>query len=229
MIIGKIKKVLKNFPVVYFNLIQINNFISRIRNIRGKNNYVQKKGILQNVQLDVRGDCNTIIIEEDAKVLNFKIYIRGNNHILRIGKGCIIKGGSVWFEDNDCEISIGEFTTIEAAHLAITEPGSKILIGKDCMFSYGIYFRTGDSHSIIDIVTGNRINFAKDIIVKDHVWIGADVKILKGVTVHKQSVIGTGSIVVSDVPENSIVAGIPAKIVKTQINWLRERIYLGNS
>lgn len=79
--------------------------------------------------------------------LNF--YIRGNNHKLKIDKNCHIKGGSVWIEDYLCQLEIGQNTTIESAHFAITEPFKSIIIGEDCMFSSKIEFRTGDSHSVM--------------------------------------------------------------------------------
>lgn len=47
------------------------------------------------------------------------------------------------------------------------------------MLSTGITIRTVDSHSIIDENTGQRINFGEDVVISDHVWIGADAKIKK--------------------------------------------------
>jgi acetyltransferase-like isoleucine patch superfamily enzyme len=153
------------------------------------------------------------------------IYIRGNNHKLKIGENCQYKGGTIWFEDNYCEIEIGQKTTIESAHLAVTEPNKKITIGEDCMFSYAIEFRTGDSHSIIDNETKKRINLAQNIVVGNHVWIGAHSIILKGVNIGNNSIIGTNSLVTNSIPSNSIAAGIPAKIIKNNVDWDRARIY----
>ncbi|MCC8145046.1 MAG: acyltransferase, partial [Bacteroidales bacterium] len=148
----------------------------------------------------------------------------GNNHKVNIGNSCKYKGGSIWIEDEYCELVIGQKTTIESAHLALTEPHRKIIIGEDCMLSMNIEFRTGDSHSILNNDTGERINFGKDIILGNHVWIGANCIILKGTTIGENSVIGTQSLVTKNIPNNSIAAGIPAKIVKNNINWSRERI-----
>lgn len=111
-----------------------------------------------------------------------------------------------------------------SAHLAVTEIGRKILIGNDCMFSREIKFITGDSHSIIDYETKERINFAKDIEVQDHVWIGTRSITLKGVKIGNNSIIGTNSIVTKDIPDHSIAAGIPSKVIKDNVDWLRERI-----
>jgi len=50
--------------------------------------------------------------------------------------------------------------------------------------------------------------------VKENAWIGADVTILGGVTVGKYSVVGAGSVVTKDVPEYTVVAGVPAEPIK---------------
>ena len=54
----------------------------------------------------------------------------------------------------------------------------------------------------------------KEIIIEDDVLIGANVIILKGVHIGARSIIGAGSVVTKDVPEDCIVAGNPAKVVK---------------
>ena len=48
--------------------------------------------------------------------------------------------------------------------------------------------------------------------------------ILKGVNIGQGSIVAAGSIVTKNVPENSLVSGVPAKISKEKVNWLRERI-----
>lgn len=55
-----------------------------------------------------------------------------------------------------------------------------IKIVKDRMFAYDIEVSTGDSHAITDVITKQRINFAKNIEIGDHVWVAAHVSILKG-------------------------------------------------
>ena len=51
------------------------------------------------------------------------------------------------------------------------------------------------------------------IIIKDNVVIGADTTILYGVTIESNSIVAAGSVVVKDVPEGTIVAGCPAKVI----------------
>jgi maltose O-acetyltransferase len=57
-------------------------------------------------------------------------------------------------------------------------------------------------------------------IIEDYVWIGARATILSNVHIHKGAVIGTCSVVTKDIPENAIVAGIPAKIIGYRKNTL---------
>ena len=50
--------------------------------------------------------------------------------------------------------------------------------------------------------------------IKQNVFLGDNVTVLKGVTIGENSVIGNGSIVTKDIPENTIAGGIPAKVIK---------------
>ena len=118
------------------------------------------------------------------------------------------------FSDNDsCSLVvgagtyIGEFNNIRAA-------GGNITIGKNCLVSQHVTM-VSSNHSIN---TGSLIKSQKwlsqDIEIGDDVWIGANTVILPGIKIGHGAVIGAGSIVTHDVPEYTIVAGNPAKIIK---------------
>jgi acetyltransferase-like isoleucine patch superfamily enzyme len=221
----RIKNMIKKTRLLHLVVIKFQRLWNRYKiPILGKNNVIINKGFLLNVKFDIVGDNNVIEIMQGSILSDMLIYMRGNNHSFKIGEKCYYKGGNVWFEDNHCEIEIGQNTTIESADLAVTEPYRKISIGNDCMFAYAIEFRTGDSHSIIDNETKERINPAKNVVVGNHVWIGAHSIILKGVNIGNNSVIGTNSLVTKSIPNNCIAGGIPSKILKTNVDWVRERI-----
>ena len=59
-----------------------------------------------------------------------------------------------------------------------------------------------------------RVIMTKTIHIKRNAWIGARVNILPGVTIGENAIVGTGSVVTHDVPDNCVVVGVPAKIVK---------------
>lgn len=217
--------VIKNNPLLLALASKVYYYINKNTKIVTGASFSFNGAFLKRVSIDVAGKNNKIVIEQYARISNVKIYMRGDNHTLFIGSKCRIAGGSFWFEDEGCSIRVGEGTTIESAHIAVTEPNRAITVGKDCMFSYDIDIRSGDSHSIVDLGSGKRINHAKDIAIGDHVWLGAHVTILKGVSIANNVVVGTGSIVVESVNEgHSIVAGAPGKIVKSNIDWRRERM-----
>lgn len=172
----------------------------------------------------IKGRNNVIHIEYGCILKNCDIKVFGSNNRIHLKEKCNLNQCEFWIEDDNGEITIGAGTTVGGkTHLACIE-GQKIIIGEDCMLSSDIMFRTGDSHSIVDL-QNNRINPSKSINIGNHVWIGNKVILTKGVVVSNCSIIGTGAVVTSQF-ENShiIIAGNPAKIVKSGINWNRVRL-----
>ena len=79
---------------------------------------------------------------------------------------------------------------------------------------------TGDHQykieSFIDSVKDDKKDEAydRDVIIKTDVWIGANVIVLKGVTIGESAIVAAGSVVTRDVPAFSIVGGVPARVIK---------------
>lgn len=183
-----------------------------------------KKSSIFNVRYDVMGKNNFLYISDGASLKDALIYIRGNNHKIVLGNCAHFRKGELWIEDEGGSIYIGEFSTVEDAHFAVTEPGRSIVVGKDCMISKSVEIRTGDSHSIIYIQSGERINNGGNVVLEDHVWLGAHTKVMKGVSIGMNSIIGTSAVVTKSIPPNTLATGIPAKPRKTGVTWLRQRI-----
>ena len=102
-----------------------------------------------------------------------------------------------------------------------------IKIGKNCAIARGVKILDSDFHSIY--FNDEIINPSKKITLGDNVWIGTGAMILKGVTVGNNVVIGAGTIVTKDIPNNCIVAGNPAQIIKKNIKWTLKKPPIGNS
>ena len=200
------------------NIIPFNNSIKRKKTKLVNNGAVRIK-----CKIRSRGN-NTIILHKGAVLRHTTIKIQGSNNIIEIGECVKINCGDIHIEDNGNSVIIDEGTNIcGRTHLACIE-GRSIKIGKDCLFSSEIVIRSGDSHSILDM-DGNRINPSEDIVIHDHVWIGHRALVNKGVVIPKNSVVGTGAIVTKPFEEeNVVIAGVPAKIVKHNINWKHERV-----
>ena len=57
------------------------------------------------------------------------------------------------------------------------------------------------------------------ISIGNHVWIGINVTILKGVKIGDGAIIAAGAVVTRDVPERCLAAGVPARVIKNNVSW----------
>ncbi|HNX88198.1 MAG TPA: acyltransferase [Paludibacteraceae bacterium] len=188
-----------------------------------KNNSIQLRGaFLKNTRIRIDGTNNIVKIAHENRLNNCLIYIKGNNCEIFIEKHCILANIELWIEDDNGKITIDYRTTAEGGHIAATE-GKSIYIGKDCMFSHDIEILNGDSHAIYMLENKLRINASKSVYIGNHVWLGSSVKVLKGSTIEDGTVVSAGAIVTGHLESNSIYAGIPAKKIRENIFWERER------
>lgn len=219
---NKIRKFLNKHKIALYFISIIFNIPFLVRNIFkiNKVNLNIKGAFIGKVKLKIRGKNNKIYIDEFARLDNCEINMFGDNCKLYIGKWAIIKNTNLWFENFSTIIKIGEKTTFENVHIAALEDFNEVYIGDDCMFSRGIEIRTGDSHKILD-ENNSKINNGQSIYIGDHVWLGANTTVLKGVKIYNNSIVGIGSIVTKDIPIKSLAIGIPAKVKKSNVSWSR--------
>ena len=93
----------------------------------------------------------------------------------------------------------------------------KVIIGDYVMIGPNVTLCTA-GHPIDAATRYTYEEFAKPIYIADKVWIGANVVVLPGVSIGFGAVVGAGSVVTKDVPENTVVVGNPARVVKENIN-----------
>jgi acetyltransferase-like isoleucine patch superfamily enzyme len=201
-------------------------FYNRIKT-SGKKNLIKKdKGtVFRNVKIKIKGDENKIIFGKRCRFRNVNIEIIGsNNKIIIFDKVNFMEGGKFLIEGDNCIISIGENTLFRNANLFAGESQTKIEIGNNC-FCGIVNFSTSDFHSILDRTTGHRINKAGNIIVGNNNWITNGVNIRKGTIIMNDTVIAANSFVNAKfINSNIIIAGQPAKVVKENIVWSREKL-----
>lgn len=174
----------------------------------------------------VNGNNNRIIIEKNCKLSESSLFIWGNNNLVYIGESCSGIFVEFHIEQDNNSIIIKKNTTMHGRqyrpiHFALDE-GTTIKVGEDCMFSNNIQFRSTDSHSIVDL-NGKRINYAQNIEIGNHCWLGLGCMVMKGVKMTDNIVIAAGSICTKEyMDKNVILAGNPAKVVKRNVNWDRK-------
>lgn len=130
----------------------------------------------------------------------------------------------------------GSKTTIEreatfADNCCIAMTGySRVEIGEDAMFSSKVIVHAGDGHSIFEQHSGLKTSSTpeiigtpkNEIIIGKHVWVGYQVFLLPGTNIGNGSIVGARSMVNKKFPNNCIIAGNKARIVKQDIGWARD-------
>lgn len=215
-----LEKIVYSNPLTYKSAKWVLRIVRKLQ-YAGKNSIINKGNGW--IKKDIIGYDNEIRIGENSRLIGAEILIRGNNNIIDIGENCMIGPDcSFWMIGNDTRITIGSNCTFNNnIHFCAQENNAEIIIGMDCMFSNSIIIRTSDSHPIFETYNKKRINSPADIILGNHVWICPGVRIMKGSIIGDGTIIGSNSVVTKSVDKQSLVVGVPAKVVKNNVTWER--------
>jgi maltose O-acetyltransferase len=109
----------------------------------------------------------------------------------------------------DGQLIVGTNSRLNGVHI---DARHRITIGNNVRIAPYTIILDSDFHDI-----KNHFDEGKTgaITIEDNVWIATRVTILKGVTIGENSVVATGSVVTKDVPRNTVVGGVPAKVIKS--------------
>ena len=174
----------------------------------------------------------TFFVVPSTRIVRFPIDIRGKKFMdfgrkLTTGYYCRLEAYPIGnnnskvlkFGDN---VQINDFVHIAAAKNV--EIGNNVLIASKIFISDICHGEYADIENMSDPNEhpNNRKLSAKPVIIHDDVWIGEMVSILPGVEIGKGSIIGANSVVTKSIPEYSIAAGNPAKVIK-QYNFNKKQ------
>lgn len=194
------------------------------RRLRGNGHrFEYHDSLLHHCTIELFGSGNSVEILPGARLWDVTIRLVGENLTVRIGEQCRLHGGHYILEDKGSSLHIGHSCTLYTPMCVVNEGGS-IRIGNDSMVAYGTDLRNSDGHSILDGATRQRINPAKNIVLQDHVWIGAQCQILKGVIVGSRAIVAARSVVTKDVQPGTLVAGVPTRLIRENVDWDGRRL-----
>jgi len=149
------------------------------------------------------------IVDRDKDRAIVRLYERASfvtDGTVQLGPGVRVTVGA------NAELFIGDGSYVVCNSLIVCS--TKIHIGRDCAISWGVQILDTSFHSL-----DRDDDVRAPVHIGDHVWIASNVSILKGVTVGDGAVIGTGSVVTRDVPAHTFVAGVPARVIRSDVRW----------
>ena len=169
-------------------------------------------------QLEALGPGHCMMKPWNVRVHGKHIRIGDNVHIVTTPDRMVSL--STWaFAEHQGHINIGNNVLLCPG--VRLDSACTISVGDNCMFAAGSYVTDADWHDIYDRT--RPVGTTKAITLANNVWVGDGAIICKGVTIGKNSIVGAGSVVTNDIPENSIAAGNPARVVK-QLDLERELV-----
>lgn len=151
------------------------------------------------------------------------------NRMMRYSMRHLFKecGSNVKFSVNDIfsfqsivlknNIYIGKGAKFSARH-------SNIIIKSNVMFGPNVLIRGGNHNTevvgkFMFDVKEKRSHDDEDVIIENDVWVGANVTILKGVSIGRGSIVAAGAVVTKSFPPYTIIGGVPAKLIKRRFDF----------
>jgi lipopolysaccharide O-acetyltransferase len=174
----------------------------------------------------------TKILCPKARMIRFPIELRGKKYIdfgrnLTTGVGCRFEV----FSENEKLLHFGDNVQVnDYVHICAME---KVSIGNNVLMASHIYISDnshgkykGEQDEAFPLIPPIKRDYYKSpVIIEDNAWIGEGVVILPGVRIGKSSIVGANSVVTKNIPDYSIAAGNPAKVIRqynfTTRHWER--------
>ena len=136
----------------------------------------------------------------------------GRHAMLRVGRWAWI-GHASKIRVHEGEVSIGAKTVM--GQECTISAYQRISIGRECILADRVMLIDFD-HGVTEVERPIRVQgiYKRDVRVGNNVWIGYGACVLRGATIGDNSVVGTNAVLTRDVPENAVVAGAPAHVIR---------------
>ena len=161
------------------------------------------------IQLD-RGDFIMNYHETNSSIIGTSVILEKNSVIKIVNNFSLLYGADIKVFSN----GVLEFGSGYANAGIQIRCSQRITIGNNAAIAKDVVIMDSDAHEI----DYSGYVMKKPIFIEDDVWIGTRAMILKGVTVGKGSIVAAGAVVTKSVPPFSLVAGVPARVVKQNVS-----------
>jgi acetyltransferase-like isoleucine patch superfamily enzyme len=152
------------------------------------------------------GDGVTV---DDLVVLDAK---GTSNRGIDVGRGAFLGRGTI-LSCKDGDITLGDNANL-GFHCEIFS-GSSVTVGAHALFAAQVYL-VGGGHEFEsrDAAVIDQPRTSRGIVLGDNVWLGAGAKVLDGIRIGSDAVVGANAVVTADLPQGAIAAGVPARVLR---------------
>lgn len=141
---------------------------------------------------------------EKGKICRLSIADKARLHIC--GNVSLLKDSTIYIHPKAL-LTIGKNTYLKGS---IIDCSFQIAIGNDCALADGVRIMDNTFH----------LHNSRGVRIGNKVWIATNAIILPGVTVGDGAIVAAGAVVTRDVPEKCMVAGVPARVIKENVEWI---------
>lgn len=216
-IINKFKKL--RWALTHLNVYQTWWINNRVKHPKSATIHVQNYSMLNidksaTIELKEHSDLeiNEPMLEGRSRVEPATLYMQANSKFSISGLVTMFEGATVVLFEG-AHFEAGDNTRIR--HCTI-QCANHISIGKNCSIANDCLVQDTNFHSKKES-DGTQSAINDEIIIGNYVWVCPKSVILKGVHIGDGAIIATGSVVTKDIPAYSMVAGVPAKVIKSDV------------
>jgi acetyltransferase-like isoleucine patch superfamily enzyme len=139
---------------------------------------------------------------------------------LEVGRGAVLRLGRWSWIGHGCKIRVHEGEVAIGAKTVIGQECTisafqHVSIGRECIVADRVMLIDFD-HGVVEVDRPVRLQgiYKRDVRVGNNVWVGYGACFLRGATVGDNCVVGTSTVVTKDVPDDAVVAGVPARVLR---------------
>jgi carbonic anhydrase/acetyltransferase-like protein (isoleucine patch superfamily) len=174
--------------------------------------------------ISFHGSENIVFIGDGSKIGNGEIRFYNSNGLVVLNDNNQHPNWfKVWLHSPSSWVYWGKNATSNGV-ICVTDNSKGIFVDDDCMFASNTWIRCSDMHDIFDIHSSETINDSADVLIESHVWVAQESLILKGAKIGAGSIIAARSLVTGEIPKFTLAMGSPAKIVKNNVSWYRNKL-----